>query len=232
VDTQPAAATERRVDLEFRDQSLEEVAQALTEMFPKESIIVPPSIANVRVTLRLRMATLPQALRAITLATEGRVNVTSEDPSLHSFSATRELAPPAAACRIYSLANYLSGKPDDGFDEAIKGLMVVLDKAVQHLNSATGAKVNEPRLEFHKPTKLLIAVGTEPELAILTQIVQALGGASSDAPLGGFPGMGAPGAPGYPPGNTTFGPVAPGLVPPPPPAVPAPGAVAPAPRRR
>jgi hypothetical protein len=99
-----------------------------------------------------------------------------------------------------------------------------LKKALQHFNAASpNTKLNEPHFEFHPPTKLLIAVGSEPELAILTQIVQALGGTSSGGAMPGFPADGAPGPPGYAPGSIPFlkTPGVPGLE-----------GVAPSPRRR
>ncbi len=169
-------AAQKRVDhIEFRDASISEAVAFLTKKFPEASVIVPPSVADTHITLRLRSATLLQALRAITLASEGRVLFNQEDENFYSFMTGPTYVSDTRACRVYNLAHYLEAKKGD--EKAVPEFYDAIRTAAAMLNKAnSGELIEVPQLELHQPTRLLIAVGTKRQLEIVSQIANALGG--------------------------------------------------------
>jgi hypothetical protein len=197
----------KRVTLQFREASIEEAAEFLAKQFEGANFVVPATVARLRVTLKLRNVTLEQALQAIAFATENRVNTSQVAENVYGFSfigAEQRGSPPEerAACRIFSLASAPSfaGNSPDKVNKMIEELKGTLDSAIKMLRDAEPtSSVDVPQLQFHPSTKLLIAVGKPEELAIIEQLVSALGGGAPEIPQPGVPG--AAGAAGGFPGN-------------------------------
>lgn len=233
---QPETATVdagKRVTLEFKEATLQEAADFLAKQFEGANFVVPPNVARLRVTVKLRNVTLDQALQAIAFATENRLQINQVAENVHGFSIADGQPGSApderAMCRIFSLASAPAfiGIAPDKVNKMVTELNETLENAINMLRRAEPTStVETPPLQFHPSTKLLIAVGKPAELAIVEQLVMALGGGGSPIT---DPATGLPGYPFTPAGS----PVAPGQgavgfpggggAAPPPPAVGAPG---------
>jgi hypothetical protein len=193
--------------------------------FEQASFVVPETVANIRVTLKLRNVNLDQILQAVAFATEQRVAAEEITANVYGFRLVPRTLPngqpePQTAVRVLSLAGapQLAGGASteasaESFKKVVDELATAFNDAVVMLREADpGSTVEQPRLKFHPSTKLLVAVGKPEELNIVEQLVAALGGGfatySAAAPGGygssghsAFPGA-APGplpAPGTPP---------------------------------
>jgi hypothetical protein len=131
------------------------------------------------------------------------------------------------ASLLFASAPAFVGIAPDKVNKMVTELKETLENAINMLRRAEPTStVETPPLQFHPSTKLLIAVGKPAELAIVEQLVMALGGGGSPIP---DPATGLPGYPFTPAGS----PVAPGQgavgfpggggAAPPPPGVAAPG---------
>jgi hypothetical protein len=190
-----------RVGLEFRDATLQEAVDYLASKFEGMNIVVPASVAQLRVTIKLRNVTLDQALEAIAFATQNQVTVNRLNENIYGFAPTNQApAGPGVplekpACRIFALADapQFAGSPDsDNATKLIAEVKASIDQAIELLRSADPqSSVERPSLEFHPATKLLIAVGRSEELGIVEQLVSALGGTKAVIPAP--TGSGAPG---------------------------------------
>ena len=93
---------------------------------------------------------------------------TVSDDSIWAFVLTKELSrgmvrPPSKSCRFYSLAPYLErGLTVDDITTAIETGWKMLGDSAQ------------PTINFHKDTKLLIAVGEPGKLEIIDDVLKAL----------------------------------------------------------
>jgi hypothetical protein len=190
-----------RVALEFREATLQEVADYLGTKFAGMNLVVPASVAQLRVTIKLRSVTLDQALEAIAFATQNQVTVNRLNDDIYGFAPTNQvpagLGPPPEkpACRIFALADapQFAGPPDsENASKLIAEFKGSIDRAIAMLRNADPqSSVEPPSLEFHPATKLLIAVGRSEELGIVEQLVSALGGTKAVIPAP--TGSGAPG---------------------------------------
>ena len=208
---------EKRTSFHLNEAALSEAVEILEKEFGDANIIVPTSLANIRVSVRLRSVTLDQALRAITIATEGQVQFNQEDQGLYSATPGMAMAEgKRAMCRVFSLAEYLGGKEKEEAQKAMQDVHEALATAMKLLQVANAGYSNQlPRLELHESTKLLIVVGTAEQLDLVSQVVSALQG-GSPAARGGFGGPTFRGMPGGLPGdgNPYSAPQKPGSIPP------------------
>jgi hypothetical protein len=199
------AAWQRRLpEIDFGNVPLAEVAKDLTDQFRGINFVVPESARGEPVPhLILRNVTLNEILKAIEIASEGRIHSApsntgiSIDPATGLPVTTRaensqrnlvafSIAPlpgyPTAArekptCRVFSLAPYLAYKSERDAQRAVKELYDALHVAWSMLKKYQ-RDVQEPTLTIHEGTKLLIAVGRAEELAVIDQVVKQLQGGS------------------------------------------------------
>jgi hypothetical protein len=209
----PSVDAQKRVTLEFNEAYLSEAADFLAKQFDGANFVVPPKVARLRVTVKLRNVTLDQALQAIAFATENRLQINQVAENVYGFSIADGQPGSApderAMCRIFSLASAPAfiGIAPDKVNKMVTELKETLENAINMLRRAEPTStVETPPLQFHPSTKLLIAVGKPGELAILEQLVMALGGGASPIldPATGLPftpGGPAPGSAGSPAGG-------------------------------
>lgn len=77
-----------------------------------------------------------------------------------------------------NLGDYLAKKGEDGKanpDEKIKALRDAINKAIELQAKAGNKKLGQPQVEVHAPTNLLMLVGQPEEVAVSTQVLEALG---------------------------------------------------------
>src|SRR5205085_1582362 len=82
-------------------------------------------------------------------------------------------------CRVFNLSKYLERATDKSVDAAIKEVMESLETAWSMLRQANGDQEELPKLNLHRGTKLLIAVGRPQDLEILEQVVKELQGSGA-----------------------------------------------------
>ena len=225
----PTVDAQKRVTLQFNEASLQEAADFLAKQFEGANFVVPPKVARMRVTVKLRNVTLDQALQAIAFATENRLQTNQVAENVYGFSIADGQPGSApderAMCRIFSLASAPAfiGIAPDKVNKMVAELKETLENAINMLRRAEPTStVETPPLQFHPSTKLLIAVGKPAELAIVEQLVSALGGGGMALPEAASP-AGVPGFPTTPSGL----PFAPGGSAPGPASSPGAGAAAP-----
>ena len=204
TDVDVESAWQRQIhEVYFDNLPLTEVANFLSQQFPELNFIVPEGARDENVPpLKLRNVTLDEILKAIELASEGRIrggvpntgfaiNQATGLP-LADANARRNLVtfsigslpgilPPArmpekaeVLCRVFSLGPYLAYyRSEKEVDAAIQSLYEALDIAWNMLGKQVRI-VNKPELKIHPGTKLLIAVGREQELAVIDQVVKQL----------------------------------------------------------
>jgi hypothetical protein len=200
------AAWHRRVpeiDLGDNFPLPEVVKNALSRHFPEVNFIVPESARDESVPrLALRNVTLAETLKAMELASDGRIRggapaepqgvdaaglpirVAGGVPqgNIVTFSVGPVLVPHAArqnpaVCRVFSLAPYLADRSEKDGQLAIKQLYDAFHVAWSML-AKYDRDVHEPSLTIHEGTKLLIAVGHEKELAVIDSVIRQLQGSA------------------------------------------------------
>lgn len=205
--TAPNAAKDSRAKIDVVDASIQELARLLEAQFEGANFVVPQTVANVRVTLKLRNVTLDQALQAIGFATENRVLAEEITENVYGFRLIPRTMPdgqpePQTAVRVLSLAGapQLGGEASpDTFKKVVEELELAFNDAIAMLREADPAStVEQPRLKFHPSTRLLVAVGKPEELNIVEQLVAALGGGFAPVNAGFSAGPGGPAIPGLP----------------------------------
>src|SRR2546421_585376 len=185
-----AAAWLRRLsDFQSDGLPLDEVVKRLRADFPELNYIVREKVRSEGVSLILRSVTLEEILKALEPGTEGRVRViwpTNYNDRLIIFD--RGPGPGAAIdratglpmqggsgneklCRVFNLGKYLARTSDKGTDAAIKEVLESLETAWSMLRQANNDQEELPKLNLHRGTKLLIAVGRPEDLEILEQVV-------------------------------------------------------------
>ena len=185
----PVAGGETRAKIETMNSSIEELARLLETQFERANFVVPQTVANIRVTLKLRNVNLDQVLQAVAFATGQRVAAEEITENVYGFRLVPRTLPdgqpePQTAVRVLSLAGapQLAGGASaeastESFKKVVDELETAFNDAVVMLREADpGSTVEQPRLKFHPSTKLLVAVGKPEELNIVEQLVAALGG--------------------------------------------------------
>jgi len=227
--------SERRFDVEFDGLNLAEAMDIMRQKLPDLNIVVPPSLNSAPIgLLKLRNVSVLGLVRAISAATDSRVEGQFDDDSYLTFVSNDGIPQPESVCRVLSLRQYLDGKKDDEMDRAIRDLNEVVEMARMHLEkSRPGVQMKTPEFSVHRATKLLIVVGSPESVSIVEEVVTAVSnGSVGPAFPGGFGGGanpfgtgGFPGASGFGGGNNPAG--APRGVPQPSPTAPRGGGAAP-----
>ena len=197
--SKPAAKTEaadvanKRLErVEFLETTLSESAEFLRHKFPEVTLILaePPAskageFKSIPITLSMKSATLPQILQAIGLATNGRVQVSEKENLTYVFSLAAPAQPEPAVpqSRVFSLARFLEGKHGEELDRSIRDIDQVVNMAMDMVE-VDGGQARPVSLRFHPPTKVLIAVGTDRKLTMLSQLVAALNEGAGPADAG------------------------------------------------
>jgi len=210
--TPPAVATEQTPDLSAAWQRripqfhcdgapLDEVVKELRVKFPELNFLVKQKVRSESITVSLRSVNLQEILQAVEPATEGQVHVlwpTNEERLIifeRKDSGPRidpstglPLQAGRKVCRVYNLSEYLKGMSDSELDGAIKELKDVLEQAWSMLRQANDENEPSPTLSIHRGTRLVVAVGSPEDLAVLEQVVIGLQGSAPGVP----PGMPSP----------------------------------------
>src|SRR5688572_24396202 len=105
----PRAGGESRAKIESTNSSIEELARLLEAQFENANFVVPQTVANIRVTLKLRNVNLDQVLQAVAFATEQRVAAEEITENVYGFRLVPRTLPngqpePQTAVRVLSLA--------------------------------------------------------------------------------------------------------------------------------
>jgi len=198
LEAEVTKAWQRRIpEIRADNLPLSAVADGLRQEFPEVNFIVPNHALDATVRITLRSVTLGDILKAIELASDGRIQATvagmgqRQDPAtgllvptassdvrsnLVSFAFAGYVAesPPAPpACRVFSLVSYLAGLGENEVGAAVRSLHEAFEAALEMLKRVD-KDVRSPELTIHLGTKLLIAVGREKELAVIDQIIKEL----------------------------------------------------------
>ena len=185
------------------------MATQLRRQFPEVNFVVPESAGNAYVRLILRSVTLGDILKAIELASDGKIRASvagtgqtvdsatglpmttvgsDARSNLVSFAfagyAPDPPLPPEnhVACRVFSLSPYLAGLSEKETDAAIKSLHEAFAISLGMLTKFD-RDITSPDFQIHQGTKLLIAVGREKELVVIEQIIKELPGSAPSATL-------------------------------------------------
>jgi hypothetical protein len=180
------AAWERRIPvLESDGLPLVEVVKHLRDQFPELNFLIRPSdrdrdLGGTTVRFQLRNVTFPEIVKAIELAADVPIQITATpEDRLVVFDFKQRPADTFAQVpiitRAYSLSVYLSGLGDEEAAQAMKELYNAIEVAGQLTTEATrGERRFDAKLQMHRGTKLLIAVGRADDLQIVDQIAEQL----------------------------------------------------------
>ncbi len=195
-----------RVNMQFVDEDLKDIISFLRDHFPGANFMVQPKAENVRVTLNVRNVGMEQALQAVAFASDGRLAVSRMDYHFYGLILTDPAANSSQkpTCRVFNLSgaqDFSDGRADAFLDEMKESIMQTM-AILRHADTASSLEM--PELQFHRATRLLVAVGKPDSLAIVDQFVVALGGRATDmsqpaknaapgvsAGRGGFGGVGS-----------------------------------------
>jgi len=162
-------------DISFGGNPVSQIVEVLAEKFPDVNFVVNDSAKNILVTLRLHSVTLDNIMEALSIATDGKVRCQRVDQNMVSVMG-RPIKNEPPALRVYNLSRFLQDKNDKEADAALEELEAVMRLSWQMVQAADPEASNSsfPDLSIHRKTKLLLAVGHERQLEMVTQVVQAL----------------------------------------------------------
>ena len=192
-------------ELGFQSVPVRDVVDVLGEHYPEINFVANESAQDITVSAKLRAVSLENILEALTFASDGRVQFKKRDARLVVVMAREQKRNPPVL-RAFNLSRYLGDRKPEEVGEALKDIERVLMSAWTMLREADpdSQDVPQPELFIHRKTKLLIAVGQEEQLKVISQVVGALDGGASASFRGGggygggmmgMPGMGRMGSP-------------------------------------
>ena len=184
-------------ELGFQSVPVRDVVDALGKHYPEINFVANESAQDILVSVKLRAVSLENILEALTFASDGRVQFKKRDDRLVVVMAREQKRKPPVL-QAFNLSRYLGDRKPEEVGEALKDIERVLHNAWAMLREADpdSQDVPQPDLSIHRKTKLLIAVGQEEQLKVISQVVGALDGGSSMPPgFGG--GYGGGGGGGY-----------------------------------
>lgn len=168
------------------------------------NFIVSDEIADEQVTLQLRRVSFEQLIKAIEIATEGRVvieTVDGGDGTLYHVRRGPESRPPTQPIlRVFNLSKFLAGKKEDEAQKALEDLHQTVEIAFKMLADAQRAagrrfdSQNKINSKFHPGTKLMIVIGAPADVEVFHEVTSQLIGESRQGPRGMFGGLGGTGA--------------------------------------
>ena len=168
-----------RFDLNFTGGSPRDLVDAIEKQIGKINVIIPHDLEGTHVLpLQVTQVTLPELFQALEGASRwtqpGSSRVTSygfesrsngdRPTAIWIFYANSQLKE-EEVCRFYQLEPYLNTYTIDDITTALKTAWHMLPGA---------ADSPEPKLSFHKETKLLIAAGSREKLAMIDQMLAQL----------------------------------------------------------
>jgi len=174
--TEKASAWDRRIaEIEFDGTPLNDVSQTLGEYFPEINFVVNQGAEAQMVTMRLHQVTLDELLKALSFASDGRIQGRKVEDRLVAltFRQDRRSVP---TLKAFHLGRYLAGRSGDEADLALQELELVLEISWHMLQEADPDRpqITRPQLNIHRRTSLLIAVGQSEQLEVIAEIVSAL----------------------------------------------------------
>jgi hypothetical protein len=190
---------ERRIDINLKDLTIAEAAEAFRQQWDGLNVIVPPSVADLQIgPLQLRQITVENLCLIIPAATDGIVEATFDRDAFLTFRPTVAIERTQPICKIMSLTPYLAGKPEKDVEKAIVELQDAVVQACRLLAKARrSGRSEQPDFSVHQSTKLLIVVGSPESVNIVEEVVNALsGGPVPGTSIGGGAGDGSGPVPG------------------------------------
>jgi hypothetical protein len=188
-----AAAWQRRIpDLISDNLPLGEIINQLRQRFPEINFLVKQQsdsdadVNGVSVKMVLRAVTLQEILKALELASGRPIQITGgPDGRLVVFESKRAalavdanglpVQPDPVTSRVFSISRYLENRSEKEADVALRQLDEVIATTSRMLTDASNSQRRfKPILNFHRNTKLLIAVGRPDELEVIEQVVREL----------------------------------------------------------
>jgi len=186
-----AAAWQRRLPEFVSDNlPLDEIIRQLRQQFPEINFLIKQQDADIEVgaisvRMTLRAVTLPEILAALELAAQRPIQIAGgPDGRLVVFEAKVPAPPtdpatglpvqPAILTRVFNMTRFLQSRPETEADVAMREVENVLHTAGEMLKDSNGGRGFDPKLNLHRGTKLLIAVGRPDELAVVEQVVMEL----------------------------------------------------------
>ncbi len=205
----------RLPEVQFDNVPLSEVANHLSAQFPEINFVLHPNVKEIPVLLRLRSVTLDDIFTALDISTQ--VGGQGVDPTtgmavpggglhvnkLNDRMVSLSYGQPAAVyvvkpvCRAFSLSRYLAGKSEKDVDAALNDIEEALQIAWKMLQAGeqSKSKAQQPSLNLHRATKLLIVVGQPEQVEVVEQVISQLDGGVAASGAGGT-GFGLQGGPG------------------------------------
>lgn len=191
---------------------LSEVASFLSDQFPEINFVLHPAVKDTPVSLRLRSVTLDDIFTALDigtqsaghqvvdpmtgLASQGAVQANKLNDRMVSFTYRQTPLPEATkpVCRAFSLSRHLAGKSDKEADNVLNEIEDALKLCWAMLQDADRAntKTEQPQLNLHRGTKLLIVVGQPSQVEVVEQVINQVEGGSG-SPVAIDPSTGLPG---------------------------------------
>lgn len=195
----------------FDNIPLSEVANFLSDQFPEINFVLHPAAKDIPVSLKLRMVTLDDIFTALKIGTQnmvqgvdpvtgGSMECAVEFNKLNDrmVSVTYRQTPTSEAskplCRAFSLSRHLAGKSDKEADNVLNEIEDALKLCWAMLQDAdrSNTKTEQPQLNLHRGTKLLIVVGQPSQVEVVEQVINQVEGGSG-SPVAIDPSTGLPG---------------------------------------
>lgn len=170
-----------------RDTTLRELFEELSELF-EVTIVVPKSGRDQTFPkVKLRNVRPEQAFDLLAAAADGSFTVHNSGDGEPQFTVQiEEQDDGMTICRVFSFA-------DDNSGMAMENISSASELALRVVSEASGtSRTRAPRIEMHRPTKLIIVAGTRADVDVVGSVIVGLGGTpiavpklQSDAPAGG-----------------------------------------------
>ena len=172
---------------------LGEIIQLLRRDFPELNFLIKQQsetdvdVSSISVKMTLRAVTLEEILKALELAADRPIQITRspEDrlvifenkPGPVAVDATGLPIQSHVSTRVFNISRYLESRTDKEIATAMQEVQDVLQTVGRmYAETHQGNWKFNPRLNIHRGTKLLIAVGRPDELAVVEQVVMELQG--------------------------------------------------------
>lgn len=165
----------KRISGEFEQVQVSEIIQHLRETFPDINFVLAPPAGSLTVTMHMRNVTLEGMLQALVLAANEEILCEQMEENLFLIRPAERVRQ-KAHLMAFNLAPYLQGRTEEEIPEALQALEELLQISWQMLEHADENRrgIPHPQLKIHEKTSLLLVVGREEQLEVISQVIQAL----------------------------------------------------------
>ncbi|GEM_PF-4725702 len=176
--------TATRIDVEFDDLPMKEVANYLRETFKPLNVVITKEAAAISVTMELHNVSLNQITQAIGLSSRGKLNFSYEDGDLLFIDVTDlSHAETRPIVRVFSLSKLMDGKDEKARSTQLAEVEMLIQSTLAMWadamkESGITAKASGPKINFHQNTSSLIVISDATTMEVVTEVIDSVTGNS------------------------------------------------------